>query len=258
MGKISLPMKTKTSSLFVTAIAVPAAAIALSLTSCTTLEPTAAEIDADAKAVLQKTSDTLAAAKSFSFRVQRDVPAEIAEASGMSPKADIRVSARRPNRVMAERADGARFYYDGSTITRIATKENTYATADAPDTIDAMIDFLASEWGMRPPLAGLLRSNPFQSALEKAHGGKLLGNEAIDGVPCDHIMIHGEGVIWDLWISTEDFLPRKFDVTVTEIKGSPRGVTTMSEWKLDASFSDEHFKAVVPTGATRRNMEEMH
>ena len=127
--------------------AIAAAAIALSLSSCATMRrSTDSSIDADAKAVLQTASETLASAKSFSFRVQRDVPAPIADAAGMAKKADIRVTTVRPNKVMAVRSGQGtetRFYYDGSKITNYDTGSNTYAASDAPATIDAMITLLA-------------------------------------------------------------------------------------------------------------------
>ncbi len=97
------------------------ALLLISLSSCSTLPQTPAGIDPDASAILQKASDTLAASNSFSFRVQRDVPTVIAEKSGMSEKADIRVSAQRPNKVMAVDMAGEHerhFYYDGLQITR--------------------------------------------------------------------------------------------------------------------------------------------
>jgi len=217
-------------------------------------------LDADAKAVLDQASKTLAAAQSFSFRVQRDVPTQIAEASGMAEKADIRVAAVRPNRLHAIRmreGSESNFYYDGSKITKYDAGSNTYATAPAAATIDGMIDQLSAQWGIRPPLAGLLVSHPFETVTRTAQSGKLVGEESIANEPCHRLTFTGSGVIRDLWISTKDHLPRRFDVTITELKGSPRGVTTISDWNLDAQFPSDHFKAKVPSGATQRDMGEM-
>jgi hypothetical protein len=254
-------MKRYLPSSFPVAATFAAAVIALVLPSCTTIDsPKESTLDPDAKAVLEKASMTLAGAKSFSFRVQRDVPDQIAEASSMAKKADIRVSATRPDRVMAVRVrEGVKsnFYYDGATITSYDTGTNTYAAAAAPATIDQMIGQLSAQWGIRPPLAGLLVSKPFETAIRTAKSGKLVGEELIGGESCNHLTFTGDGVIWDLWISAKDHLPRRFDVTITELEGSPRGVTTISDWNLDAQFSSDHFKAKVPSGATRRAMDEM-
>ena len=254
-------MKRKRLSISARLAALAAVAIALSLSSCATMRRSAdSALDADAKAVLQKSSETLAAAKSFSFRVQRDVPAQIADAAGMAKKADIRISTVRPNRVATVRSgEGTetRFFYDGSKITNYDTGSNAYADSEAPATTDAMIAMLAEKWGIRPPLAGLLVSKPFESAMQKAKGGKLVGEESIGDEPCHHLNFTGEGVIWDLWISTMDHLPRKFDVTVTELEGSPKGVTVISEWNLAAKFPEGHFQAKVPANATQREMDEM-
>ena len=237
------------------------ATLAVALSSCASLSKRPTAIDADAELVLSKASATLAAAESYSFRIQRDVPAALAEAAGIRGKADIRVSAVRPNRVAAVRGSGtseARFYYDGSSITLYDAGTNSYAAAEAPATTDEMIQQLDEQWGIRPPLAGMLVSTPFASrGIKSTKGGELVGTEEIAGEPCDHLKILGDGVQWDLWISKRDYLPRRFDVTVTELEGSPRGVTTISEWNTDANLSPNLFEANIPAGATRREMSEM-
>lgn len=233
------------------------------LTSCTSLPSggTGTGIDPDAKAVLQKASETLAAADAFSFRVQRDVPAVIAVKAGMRENADIRVSAKRPDQVMAVDSSGGverRFYYDGKQITRYGGPGNHYAVADAPATTDEMIPFLNEKWGVHPPLAGLLLSNPLEFDVEKAQEGTLVGEETIDGELCNHLNFIADGVVWDLWISAGDHLPRRFDVTITELDGLPRGSTTISEWNLAPSFPSDYFRAIIPAGFTQRKMEELH
>ncbi|MGI9243503.1 MAG: DUF2092 domain-containing protein, partial [Verrucomicrobiales bacterium] len=172
---------------FSAALAIPCTLFALALTSCSTLPRGGAGIDPEAKAILEKASETLAAANAFSFRVQRDVPAVIAVKAGMRQNADIRVSAMRPNKVMAVDSSGGsdrRFYYDGKQITRYGGPGNHYAVADAPATTDEMIPYLDEKWGVHPPLAGLLLSKPLEFDVEKAQEGKLVGEETIDGVLC--------------------------------------------------------------------------
>ncbi|MGI9240938.1 MAG: DUF2092 domain-containing protein, partial [Verrucomicrobiales bacterium] len=78
------------------------------------------------------------------------------------------------------------------------------------------------------------------------------------GVLCNHLNFIGYGVVWDLWISAEDHLPRRFDVTVTELDGLPRGSTKISEWNLAQDFPSGHFRATIPAGYTQREMEDLH
>lgn len=242
-------------------LAFTSALLLISFSGCSTLPSTPAGIDPDAKAILQQASDTLAAADSFSFRVQRKVPAVIAEKSGMSEEADIHVSAQRPNKVMAiDQAGGHErcFYYDGSQITRHGGPRNIHAIAAAPATTDEMIPFLKKEWGVHPPLAGLLLSKPFEGAIQKAQSGTLIGEETIDGELCHHLQFTGDGVLWDFWFSAADHLPRRFDVTITELSGSPKGETKISGWNLDAKFPEDHFRAKIPAGSTPRPMVELN
>ena len=246
---------------FPAALAIPCALFAIALTGCSTLPRGGAGVTPEAKAILEKASETLAAADAFSFRVERDVPAVIAVKAGMRENADIRVSAMRPDKVMAVDSSGGtdrRFYYDGKQITRYGGPGKHYAVADAPATTDEMIPYLNEKWGVHPPLARLLLSKPLEFDVEKAQEGTLVGEETIDGELCNHLNFIGYGVVWDLWISAEDHLPRRFDVTVTELDGMPSGSTKISEWNLAQDFPSDHFRATIPAGYTQREMEDLH
>lgn len=219
------------------------AAALLAIVGCASLETGGGTLDPEARAVLDRAAATLKNAQSFRFRVQRSVPAAMAEAAGIDAKADIRVAAVRPNRVHA--INGAwRFFYDGDRIVLLDTAKKTFALAEAPGNTDAMIEFLHNDWDVRPPMAGLLKSHPFSGGhLKEVVSGKLVGTETVGGESCDRLTLVGDGVEWDLWFSKKDHLVRRFDVTITELEGSPRGTTLVSEWDLDADNPEEMFDA---------------
>ena len=76
-------MKCKSTFFKLAALSVMSALLALVVSGCATLSQQSSAIDPDARAILQKASETLAAAKAYRFRIQRNVPPEIAEPAGM-------------------------------------------------------------------------------------------------------------------------------------------------------------------------------
>lgn len=214
-------------------------------------------LDPQVQAVLDEASSALKAVQSYRFRVQRKVPATIADVAGIDRTADIRVSAVRPDKVYAENGS-RRFHYDGRQIVLLDREKKTYASAKAPANTDAMIEFLNQEWDIRPPMAGLLKRHPFSGThLKEVTSARLVGAETVGGVACDRVTLVGDGVEWDLWFAQSDRLVRRFDVTITELEGSPRGTTLISEWELDADTPASRFGTPSLEGYREVDIAEM-
>ena len=250
-------MMTRITSKFLGAPLVAVALATAAGCSAVDLDTGGGTLDPQVQAVLDQAATALKGAQSYRFRVQRDVPANIADVAGIDRKADIRVSAVRPDKVYAENGS-RRFHYDGGQIVLLDRDEKTFASAKAPANTDAMIEFLHQEWDIRPPMAGLLKRHPFSGAhLKQVTSAKLVGTESIGGVACDRITLVGDGVEWDLWFAQSDHLVRRFDVTITELEGSPRGTTLVSEWDLDADTPESRFKAPSLDGYREVDIAEM-
>jgi len=246
-------MRTHLNSLLSTTALTSAAIAALS--SCTTMQPTGgdANIDPDARAVLQTMSDKLSSAGQFSVRGTRKIDPALLSGRKVSEQIRFAAAVTRPNKIAAIStvSDGKRraFVYDGSNVTLHDIDMGHYATVRGGRTIDRTIDILSDKWGFQPPLADLLVSDPFASLTGAATGGKVVGTAYAGGTLCDHIAVTQEGIAWDIWVARSDRLPRKFAIAVTTQEGCPKVEATFTGWNLNPKFPAAHFEFTPPEDA---------
>lgn len=213
----------------------------------------AGTIEQRALAPLQRMSDTLAAAKSFTYqsRTVVEVPAKTGQLITMVSQADVAL--RRPDKLMARftgEAPHFDFFYNGATASAYAPGNNVYSTTKAPATIDAMLPALQKETGIRIASAGLLRSNPFAALTQGMTSAALMGTVQINGEPCDHLAFRRDGVNWEIWIPTgARALPRRLAATFTDRPGNPRVLVEFSNWNLHPLLHPGDFEFHPPRGS---------
>lgn len=119
---------------------------------------------ADPFELLAWMSDYLAAQPSF--RIELTDTIDRLDPSG----ARIQLLSRRTHRVMrpnkifsTHQGDNVdnRVWYDGKTITLLDVKANMYGVVDAPDTIDAALDFVVEKYGVAVQLVDLLYTDVY-------------------------------------------------------------------------------------------------
>ena len=238
-------------------------AVALSVLTCLGLasaEPKAGEsakIDADATAILKAMSAKLSAAKQFTLKGTRTIDTALTEGSEVKLTAKLESSVARPNKIVASASDSLstrHFYYDGKNVTLHDSKANHYATVQGADNIDKTIDMIVKDWDFHPPLADLLVSDPYTSLSKNATGGKLVGTEEVSGVKCHHLVVTQEAIDWEVWISAEDSLPRRFVITFNGIEGKPKLSAEITNWDLDPKLPASKFTFTAPKDAQKIEM----
>ena len=213
----------------------------------------AGTIEQRALVPLQRMSDTLAAAKSFSYqsRTVLEVPAKTGQVITLVSEANVAL--RRPDKLIARftgEAPHFDFYYDGATASAYAPGNSVYSTTKAPATIDAMLPALQNETGIRIASAGLLRSNPFAALTQGMTSAVLMGAVQIDGEPCDHLAFRRDGVNWEIWIPTgSKALPRRLAATFTDRPGNTRVLVEFSNWNLHPLLHPGDFEFHPPRGS---------
>ncbi|NUP10711.1 MAG: DUF2092 domain-containing protein [Polyangiaceae bacterium] len=212
-------------------------------------------ISPEAGAVLRKMSDYLASLKSFSVVADSSIEAVLKTGQKETFKATSALSVRRPDKLRSERKGDVAdlmFVYDGKTVTLLGKKQNMYAQADAPATIDEMIDFARDRLGVEAPGADLLMSDPYSVLTEGIQSGSVVGQETIAGVPTTHIAFRGETVDWQLWVKNGDEpLPMKYVITTKDVKGNPEFTVLLRDWNVSATLLDDRFAFTPPAGAQK-------
>jgi hypothetical protein len=217
-------------------------------------EPSPA-VEQRADALVKRMSDFLAQQKRFSVVI--DHGTEVVTKAGQVIEFDAtsQLTVERPNKIRSDRRGevvDVSFYYDGKTMAIMGHKNNYYATAAAPPTIDEALAFAGERIGVEIPSADLIHSNPYRVLREDAVSGTYIGAATVDGVACQHVAFRGNETDWQLWI--EDGarpLPRKYVIRSKKVAGSPSYSIVLRDWKLGPTLDAGMFTFAPPPGAER-------
>jgi len=126
-----------------------------------------------------------------------------------------------------------------------------YATAPAPDSIEATIAFARETLGILLPAADLLYRNVLPLLMQDVTLAMVVGKTVVGGVPCDHLLLSRPGVDVQIWIAEgKQPVPRKYVVTETGTPALLSITTVMSDWNTAPAVNDAQFIFVPPKGAS--------
>lgn len=199
----------------------------------------------------------LAQAKNLSFKVDRKLDAALVEGRNVAENAVIEVSVSRPGKFQAKsdsKDDVRQIFFDGQNLSIYDETMKLYATAPVSGTIDEFVAKVDEKYGFTPPLAEFILSDPYGALSKhiktKAHKGK----ENIGGVECHHLSLSGDVADSELWIGTDDLLPRKLVATFKNREGSPQLQADFSSWNLAPTLDDKMFTFVAPNDVEKIEM----
>jgi hypothetical protein len=161
---------------------------------------------------------------------------------------------RRPDRVRIDvvRRDGSKrgLVFDGAQLTVFDLDEKVYASVSKPGTIDAALDHLVDDLGMRVPLRELLKTDLLRQVDDLAASAHLIGEERLGDVPTDHVALRGDTADLQLWIPREgDPLPKRIVITYRLAYGLPRFEADLGAWDLAPAAPDTLFTFTPAPGA---------
>lgn len=213
----------------------------------------AERIDPQALASLKRMSSTLAAAKAFTYKSKNilEVPATTGQFVTLFSSGEIAL--KRPDKIRARMGGDAPsfdFFYDGAAVSAFAPGTKVFSTSKAPATIDAMLEGLREETGIRFASAPLLFSDPYAVLTRGLTSAVVVGPSVIDGTACEHLAFRSPGVNWEIWIEASPrALPRRLAVTFTDRTNFPRTLVDFSDWNLRPWLRDGVFVFRQPPGA---------
>jgi hypothetical protein len=172
-----------------------------------------------------------------------------------------RVAMERPNRLVADTTGDTlnrSSWYDGRTVTVLDKEHNTYATIDAPGTLDAVFEKLEDEYGLVVPLADFLHADPYAVLTAGVTYGRYLGLHQAAGVACHHLAFSQPTIEWQVWIDAgEHPLPRKLVISYVQEPGEPQYSAVIRRWNLDAKVPEGLFTFEAPEGAQKVDASAM-
>lgn len=213
------------------------------------------EIEPEAMQLLKRTTDYLAGLKQFRATADTTIEAVLQSGQKLQFGNRVVVTVQRPNRMRAERVGelvNQTFYYDGKTLSMNLPDQKYYAIAEAPPTLEAMLDFARDKLDIVAPGSDLIYKNAFERFNEGLTSAFVVGKGVVDGVRCDHIAFRNPEVDWQIWIQEGDRpLPRKFIVTSKKVPESPQFAVVLSKWDTAPKLTDALFSFTPPKGARR-------
>jgi hypothetical protein len=202
------------------------------------LEPRAIEI-------LKAASARLAAAKAMTFTsvASYEGPSLLGPPLIYSIKSEVTL--RRPNKLrVITVGDGpsSEFYYDGKVMMAFAPGENLVAVADAPATIDAMLATAYDGASIYFPFTDLIVADPYLDMADDLTTAFYIGSsEVVGSTRTDMVAFATKYVFAQIWIGTEDKLPRRLYAVYLNDPARLRHVLELSNWELNGQVSDDGF-----------------
>jgi hypothetical protein len=210
------------------------------------LEPKAIDL-------LKAMSERLAAARTMTFTAvgTYESPSRLGPPLAYTTTSDVTL--QRPDRLrVITSGDGpaSEFYYDGMTMMAYAPAENLVAVADAPPTVDAALKAAFDSAAIYFPFTDALVADPYKDIAEGLKVAFVIGqSRVVGGTTTDMVAIANDLVFAQIWIGTDDKLPRMIRAVYVIDPSRLRHQVEFSNWHLDGPVPTDAFASSRATGA---------
>jgi hypothetical protein len=215
---------------------------------------TYAQIDSEAVVVLDKMSDVVTGLESCNFVLKTEYDI-YNERLGLVKHSDVSdVYLKAPDKLHIKRSGDAGYkslFCDGKTFTYYSADNNQYSTIPALETIMETIDSIHNEYGIDFPAADIFYPELVDELIEKSEDISYLGLTNVDDKECHHIAGTTNLLTYQLWVSSDDFLPLKMVLVYTSRDGSPQYEAIFRKWTLNPVLENSIFNFVVPEKANK-------
>jgi len=219
------------------------------------LEPKAIDI-------LKAVSSRLALAHTISFTAVETYESLSRQGAPLVYANRSEVTLQRPNKLrVIQTGDGpaSEFYYDGKAMMAFAPVENLVAIADAPPTIDDTLETIYHSAGIYFPFTDLIVADPYGDMAPGLQHAYYVGqSRVVGGTTTDIVAYAGDGVFVEVWVGTEDKLPRVIHAIYLDDPDWLRHNLLLSDWQIDAPVSADAFTTSKATEAKHMQFAHPH
>ena len=218
--------------------------------------PESAALDPGTLAALDAMGRALRALPAFRVDAVSSTDAVLDTGQNVAMLHQTQLDVRRPDRARARvRGNGPErgMVYDGSRFTLYTAGGNGaqgyYGTVAAPPDLNALVDTLATRYGIELPLADLFYWGRSPDDVRQLVSAERIGLDRIGPHWCHHYALRQPGVDWEVWLQAGARpLPCRLVLTDTSLVSRPRHQVDYT-WTLSPTFSAEHFRFRPEAGA---------
>jgi hypothetical protein len=213
------------------------------------------ELEPRATELLKSMSARLAAARTLSFTAVEifEQPSRQGHPLAYATKSDVTL--QRPDKlrvVISGDGPASEFYYDGHSMMAYLPAEKLLAVADAPPTIDATLQAAYKSADIYFPFTDLIVADPYKDMSAGLMLAYYVGqSHVIGGTTTDIVAYADRDVFLQVWIGTEDKLPRLVHATFLADPERMRHHLEFSNWQLDSPVSADAFSSPNASAAKR-------
>ncbi len=205
----------------------------------------APQIEPKVRDILRATCAVLGEAKTMSFTALNTYERAATNGQPLYYTTLNHVTMQRPDKLrVITPGDGIAdaFYYDGHSMTAYVPSEDLAAVAEAPATIDELIDAAWEKAAIYFPFSDVIVSDPCAVFRKKMGSAFYVGQSKVVGdTTTDMIAVAGEDVQAELWIGAADHLPRLIRVVYPSEPAHALYQTEYSDWQIGAPVAPDVF-----------------
>ena len=205
--------------------------------------------------LVKAASARLAAANSMSFTAIVDVeyPSKLGPPLAYPVRYDVAMARPDKLRVLQSGAGAAsEFYFDGKVIVAYAPEANLAAVAEAPPTIEGALRFALEKAAIFYPFTDLLLPDPYAVMTDKVLHAFYIGpSGAVGGVPTEAVAWATNDAFFQMWVGTEDKLPRRIRAMFADDPLKLRHDMQLSNWQLNLTHAEGTFASPKAQAAPR-------
>jgi hypothetical protein len=205
-------------------------------------------IETKAVDLLKGASAALAGAETVSFHAVSTYERAADNGQPLFYSSVSDVTIKRPDKLrVITVGDGTpdEFYYDGKMMMAYIPSAELVAIADAPPTIDKLLDEAWEKAAIYFPFADVLAADPYAELSKNLKSAFYVGRSiAVGGTTTDMVAIAGDDAAGEIWLGADDHLPRMIRVVYANEPAHALYQTEFSNWKLGekveaAAFTSE-------------------
>jgi hypothetical protein len=211
-----------------------------------------ADDTAQARAVLRETSTALREARTLRFEVRSLVPVRSPDGGWITLSGVAKVTRSGRDKLFVETGGDLYHYqlfFDGKAVTAFAPEAKAFARKPAPGTTDEMLQQAERNGEAAFLFADLVSADPYAAMTSGLVSAHVVGLSTLDGVETRHVAVHGQKLDWEIWIGTQDRLPRMVTLTDPSDAHRPTKVVRLSEWAVNQEIPADTFAFNAPADA---------